>query len=290
MVQQVSRARAPGGSRGVRLRRLGIGGSIGAVILIIIAVTSVMIQFVGQWDPSTPTPAGPLAGMSSEHMFGTDLYGRDLFTRVAYGARVSLAVGLSVSVAATAVGLFCGVIAAYYGGIIDVLISRVVDAFLAIPHILFAIAILAILGSGLPKVIIALIVVYCPLMTRVTRGASIAINARPHVRAARAIGASNMRIIFRHIIPHVLGPVVVQATFVFAIAMLYEALLSFLGLGVTPPTPSFGNIVDESLEYIFSDVSYVLLPSAVLTVTVYSINLVGDAIRDRVDPRGSSVL
>lgn len=265
---------------------LGAGGWFGLAILVIMAVVAIAAPVLAPDDPNAAGAAGRLASPSAQHPLGTDLYARDLLSRIIYGDRVSLTVGLIVTVSALVLGLILGLTAAYAGSWVDALIGRVTDTLMAFPGILLAIAILAALGTGIVRVSIALTVVYLPQMIRVVRGTALAVRQRLHVRSATALGASPVRLMVKHIAPFVMGPATVQATFVFAHAILYEASLSFLGLGIQPPQATWGNLVSDGLIQMSTDPQLVIYPSVAITIAVLAVNLLGDALRDRIDPEG----
>lgn len=279
---------ASGAETRVQRRRVSTGGYVGAAILLAVALLAVAITWLSPYDPVHGTGAGSMVGPSTSHLLGTDFYSRDLFTRIAYGGRVSLGVGMLVTIASLVLGVGIGVVSGYFGGAVDAVISRLTDALMAIPGILLAIAIVAALGPGLVNESIALTFVYLPVMLRVARGATLGISRRMHVRSAHAVGASDARVIVRHILPYIIGPIVVQSAFIFAHAVLYEAALSFLGLGVQPPEPSWGNIINEGMSYMFSDPGYVVYPSIAICITVLAVNLLGDALRDMLEVEGQA--
>jgi len=265
---------------------LGLGGWIGAGILVLFFVVAILAPIMAPYDPVKQI-GDSLAAPGAGHIMGTDLYNRDVFSRVLYGAQVSMSVGLIVTLVAFVVGVVLGLASAYFGSWVDVIIGRVTDALMAVPGILLAIAILAVLGGGLSNVVIALSLVYLPEMIRVVRGQALSVKERLYVTSAVALGSGHGRLILRHIAPHVLGPTIVQATFVFAHALLYESALSFLGLGIQPPQATWGNLVADGLPYLSSAPLQVVFPCIVVSLAVLSVNLFGDALRDVIDPEGN---
>lgn len=270
----------------VRKFSLGLGGWIGAGILILFFLLALLAPLISPYDPIKPV-GDSLAPPSGEFLMGTDLYNRDVLSRVFFGAQVSMSVGLIVTGVVFVVGVILGLASAYFGSWIDTIIGRITDALMAVPGILLAIAILAVLGGGLSNVVIALSLVYLPEMIRVVRGQALSVKERLYVTSAVALGSGHARIVLRHIAPHVLGPTIVQATFVFAHAILYESALSFLGLGIQPPQATWGNLVADGLPYLSSAPLQVVFPCIVVSIAVLSVNLFGDALRDVIDPEGN---
>ena len=226
-----------------------------------------------------------LSNPSLKHPFGRDEFGRDILSRVIYGARVSLWVGLTVVAIAAALGILLGSIAGYYGGVVDEIIMRVIDILLAFPGILLAIALAALLGPGLNNVIIALSMISWVAYARLVRGEVLKVRELPYVEAARVIGASSPRIIFRHILPNIMAPVIVQATLGIAGVIIAEASLSFLGLGVQPPTPSWGNMLNDGMLHMMDAPHLTIFPGLAIMVVVLGFNFLGDGLRDALDPR-----
>jgi peptide/nickel transport system permease protein len=245
----------------------------------------VVAAIVGPWlvpdDPSAQHLAWRLAGPSWRHPFGFDELGRDMLSRILFGARISLGVGLSVVSVSTTVGVTIGAVAGYLGGWTDDVIGRGMDVLLAFPGILLAIALVAMLGPSLSHVVLALGIIGWVSYARLVRGQVLAIRERDYVQAARAIGAAPVRILLRHVVPATWPSVVVQATLGMAGAMLAEASLSFLGLGVQPPTPSWGAMLDAGRSHLFDAPHVTVLPGLALAAVVLSFNLAGEAWRSR---------
>jgi peptide/nickel transport system permease protein len=225
-----------------------------------------------------------LARPSAAHWFGTDDVGRDVFSRVVHGARLSLLVGAAVVTLSFVVGVSCGLVAGYYHAL-DNGVMRVMDGLMAFPAIILAIALMAALGPSVTNVIVAIGIVYSPRVARVVRGSVLVIRETPYVEAARALGASDLTLLSRHVLPNCLSPVIVQGSFEFAAAVLIEAALSFLGVGVPPYVPSWGNILSEGRLYIQQAPWLVLYPGAAIMLTILGLNLLGDGLRDVLDPK-----
>lgn len=222
---------------------------------------------------------------NNEHIFGTDAFGRDIFARIIYGARVSLFVGLVTILISMAVGMIIGATAGYYGGKIDNILMRMMDVFLAIPQTLMAISIVAALGGGMINLLIALSLSSIPRFSRVIRSAILPVKDQDFVEAARACGTKNSRIIFRHIIPNAIGPIIVQATLNMATTILTIASLSFIGLGIKAPMPEWGSMLAEGKEQMRYHPYLIIIPGIAIVLSVISLNLIGDGLRDALDPR-----
>ena len=222
---------------------------------------------------------------SLAHLMGTDEFGRDVFSRVIWGAQASLQAGATAASIALVAGLILGMLAAYYGGRTDSLIMRCMDVVLAFPYILLAIAVVAILGPGLRNAMIAIAIVYVPHYARVVRGSVLSVRARDFVEAARAIGARDGRVMWQHVLPNTLAPVIVQTTLNVGSAIIDTAGLSFLGLGTQPPTPDWGNMLSAGRNYVIDSPWIATFPGLAILATVLAFNLMGDALRDAFDPR-----
>jgi len=258
---------------------------LGAVIVGITAVAAVFGPWLAPADPNAQDLALRLAAPSGSHVFGLDELGRDIFSRLLVGARISLMVGLAVVSAASSVGILMGSLAGYYGGKVDLVISRVMDVLLAFPGILLAIALVAVLGPSLTNVVIALSFIGWVGYARLVRAQVLRIREFEYVQAARALGAKTPRILIRHVIPATLPTVIVQATLGMAGAIIAEASLSFLGLGVQPPTPSWGTMLDAGRSHLFDAPHLTLFPGLAIAILVLGFNFLGDGLRDRIDPR-----
>jgi peptide/nickel transport system permease protein len=256
---------------------------VGAVLMTVMLLVGTLAPVIGG-DPGHMDVAGRLQAPGRAHWFGTDDVGRDVFSRVVYGARLSLLVGASVVVFSFTVGVVCGLVAGFYRRL-DNPVMRVMDGLMAFPAIVLAIALMAALGASVLNVIVAIGVVYSPRVARVVRGSVLVIRETSYVEAARALGAADFVLMARHVLPNCLSPVIVQASFVFAAAVLTEAALSFLGVGVPPYVPSWGVILAEGRLYIQQAPWLVIYPGVAIMLTIFGLNLFGDGLRDLLDPK-----
>jgi len=257
---------------------------IGGLLLLAIVVGAVAAPWLATVDPISIDPVQRLKDPTAEHWFGTDRFGRDLYSRVLYGGRVSLIVGVSVAMLSTIIGLAIGLSAGYLRAV-DAVVMRIMDGMMAIPAIMLAIALIALSKASIAIVIVAVALPEIPRVVRLVRSIVLAIREQPYIEAATAIGTSLPRIMLRHLLPNALPPLIVQATYICASAVIIEAALSFLGAGTPPEVPSWGNIMAESRPYFQLKPAMVLLPGMFLAVTVLAINMVGDGLRDMLDPR-----
>ena len=256
---------------------------VGATLMVAVIV----IGLGAPWLAGSPTHmdvAARLTPPNRAHWFGTDDVGRDVFSRVVYGARLSILVGAAVVIFSVVVGVLCGLFAGHYHRL-DNPIMRVMDGLMAFPAIVLAIALMASLGPSVLNVVTAIGIVYSPRVARVVRGSVLVVRETAYVEAGRALGASDVTLMGRHILPNCLSPVIVQGSFVFAAAVLTEAALSFLGVGVPPYVPSWGNILSEGRLYIQQAPWLVLYPGAAIMLTIFALNLFGDGLRDLLDPK-----
>jgi peptide/nickel transport system permease protein len=252
---------------------------LGAIVFIAIGA-----PFLGTVDPIAIDPSERLRRLSGTHWLGTDAFGRDVYSRVMYGARISLLVGLGTSLASVTLGLFIGVIAGYVR-VADGIIMRVMDGVMAIPAILLAIALVTVSGGSLLTVVIAITIAEIPRVVRLVRSVILTIRGEPYVEAAIALGTPLPTLLLRHMVPNTVAPLIVQGTFIFASAMLTEAAMSFLGVGLPPQIPSWGNIMAEGRIYFQLMPGLIFYAGLLLAMTVLSINVLGDAMRDALDPR-----
>lgn len=258
----------------------------GSVIFIFLMIIALIGPSLMSFDPYEMKVAERLQGPSSEHVLGTDEFGRDLLTRIVYGAQVSMGVGLAVTLISAVLGMIIGLYASYYT-VLDHILMRICDGLMSIPGILLAIALMAALGPSATNVIIALSIVFTPSIARIVRSSALVIREQTYIEAMKAQGASTMRIIWRHIAPNTISPLVVQATFIFAEAIISEAALSFLGAGIPAPEPSWGNILFAGKLVIFKAWWMVVFPSLAIILSVLSLNFLGDGLRDFLDPHSS---
>jgi peptide/nickel transport system permease protein len=256
----------------------------GVAILAIVVIATLFAPWLAGHDPLFVDPLARLKPPSPQHWLGTDALGRDVWSRTVYGGRVSLVVGVSVAVIATGIGLMIGLVGGY-SRIADAVLMRVMDGLMSIPTILLAIALMAVVKASLFTVVVAIAVVEVPRVVRLVRGVVLSVREQPYVEAAVVAGSGFVTILGRHILPNTLAPVVVQATYIGAAAILIESLLSFLGAGTPPEVASWGNIMAEGRIYFLVAPWIILAPGVVLALTVLAINLVGDGVRDMLDPR-----
>lgn len=267
-----------------RLRKNKAAVVGGFFILLFIFVSIVGPELTTQ-DPNKVNIINKLQAPSAEHWFGTDNYGRDIFTRIIHGMELTLRVGfLSVTIGGV-IGVILGIVSGYYGGKIDTIIMRVMDVLLAFPGILLALAIVSVLGGSLNNVIIAVAVFSIPAFARIVRGSTLSVRKLEYIDAMKALGASDFRIIFKHILPNVMSPIIVQATLRIATAVLTASGLSFLGLGAQPPTPEWGAMLSEGRAFMTEHPHVILFPGMMIVIVVLAFNIFGDGLRDALDPK-----
>lgn len=265
--------------------KIGRIGFFGVLLVVIVAIFAPLIATHNPFEMTEHLQEEP----SKAFILGTDEFGRDVFSRLVYGARVSIYVGLLATGIGATVGLVLGLVAGYYEGWVDNLIMRLMDILFAFPSILLALAIVAVLGPDLRNTIIAIGIVRIPVFTRTVRSEVLSVKAQEYIASVRSIGVKNGRIIFRHILPNSLSPFIVQATLSLSSAILVEASLSFLGLGIQPPNPSWGSMLSESRKIMELAPWTAVAPTIAIIVTILSFNLLGDSIRDILDPKLKSV-
>lgn len=259
---------------------------VGFVLIVLLMLVALFGPLVVPHDPNEMDVLSRLQGPTAEHWLGTDNLGRDLLSRIIYGARISMSVGLSVAIISSLLGLIVGVYASYYKWL-DHLLMRLSDGIMAFPGLLLALALMAALGGRISNVVIAVSIVATPYIARVVRSEALALQEQTFVEATRALGASNTRIIWQHIAPNTLSSLIVQATFIFAEAIIIEAALSFLGAGVPPPAPSWGNILSDGKTYIFQAWWMTAFPGITIILAIIGLNLFGDGLRDLLDPHSN---
>ncbi|MEV0240241.1 ABC transporter permease [Streptomyces sp. NPDC050674] len=293
-----------------RLKRdkLALAGGIMVLVLIAIALLApVITSLVGQdpeahhedlIDPLFGTPTGALGGISGEHLLGVEpVSGRDIFARIIYGAQISLLVGFLSAIVAVVIGTVVGVLAGFFGGWVDSVISRVMDGLLAFPQLLFIIALVSVMpnqmlgltGTGVRLFVMILVIGFFgwPYIGRVVRGQTLSLREREYVEAARSLGAGRFYILFKELLPNLVAPIIVYTTMMIPTNILTEAALSFLGVGVKPPTASWGQMLSSAIDYYDSDPMYMVVPGVAIFITVLAFNLFGDGVRDALDPKGS---
>ena len=258
---------------------------VGLAILTLLVVTALLAPLLAPHDPTRQNLDNDLRSYSTENPLGTDKLGRDILSRVLYGGRISLLVGATTVVISLAIGLAIGSLSGHFGGWTDQLLMRLVDILMAFPGILLAIAFTAVLGPGLDHVILALCLIGWTSYARLVRGEILALREREFVQAARALGCKPARIIARHLLPNLLPPVLIQATFGLAAAIIAEGSLSFLGLGVEPPTPSWGSMLNDGRQFLLVAPNLTTYPGIAIMITVFGLNLVGDGLQDRLQAR-----
>ncbi|WP_428672113.1 ABC transporter permease [Reyranella sp.] len=259
--------------------------TIGLVILLAVCLTAAFAPWVAPYDPVQIKLSMKLKPPSFDHLMGTDHFGRDVFSRMLWGGRTSLSVGLLVVGFAFVLGVPLGLSSGYFGGKVDNALMRLVDAFLTFPPLLLAVALVGLLGPDIKNVMLALGLVQAPILARMVRGSTLAVREEVYVTAARALGASPLRIVLSHLLRNMVSPIVVQLTVVFAAAVVSEASLSFLGFGTQPPAPSWGRDMSEARRFLGDAPWMFLAPTSIIAICVLSINFMGDGLRDALDPR-----
>jgi peptide/nickel transport system permease protein len=256
----------------------------GLAALLVMAIAAFGAPYFGVADPLRQNPLDRLQGPSTAYWFGTDMYGRDLFSRVLHGGQISIIVGVSVAAMAMVIGLLIGLVSGFFRTV-DAIVMRIMDAVMSIPAILLAIALVALWGSSVRNVILALTIPEVPRVARLVRSVVLMLRDQLYVHAAIASGTSTPRILLRHIMPNTVPPLIVQATYICAQAVIFEAYLSFVGAGTPPEIPSWGNIIAEGRMYFQVHFAIILYPGIFLAITVFAINTFGDGLRDSLDPR-----
>ena len=271
--------------RQLRRRRVAL---LGMVLVALNVLVAVLAPAIGRWEPQRLDVQARLAPPTATHWMGTDDVGRDVWSRVVHGTRLSMLVGGAVVALSFVGGIVFGLLGGYYRPLDNVLM-RIMDGFMAFPGIILAIAMMASLGPSVVNVIVALGVVYVPRVARIVRGSVLVIRETPYVEAALALGAPDLTVLWRHVLPNCLSPVIVQGTFIFAAAVLGEAALSFLGVGVPPQIPSWGNVLAEGRLYLQQAPWLTLFPGGAIMGCILGLNLFGDGLRDLLDPKMQSV-
>jgi peptide/nickel transport system permease protein len=261
-------------------------GAAGAFVVILMVFATIFAEVLSPYDPELISFESMLVPPSADHWMGTDAFGRDILTRIIYGARTALFVGFTAAFVGSTLGLILGVASAYFGGLFDLVVQRLVDILMAFPLIVLALAVVATLGAGTVNVVIAITIPFIPQCARVVRSSALAIREIPYVDAARALGFGHSRIIMRHMVPNVMAPYLIMVTTFVGHAILLEASLSYLGLGVQEPTAAWGLMLQGGAEEFAESAPWVpIFPGLAITLAVFGFNLFGDALRDLLDPR-----
>lgn len=257
----------------------------GMIIVVAYYFIAILAPILAPYDPQEIDLLNPLSPPGKDHLLGTDPIGRDVLSRIIYGARISLLVGTLAVLLGVTIGILAGLVAGYYGGNIDDVIMRINDVMWSFPVTLLAIVVAGIVGPNVSYLIFIIGIIMVPRYTRVIRGTVLSIKERDYILAARALGCGNLRILFRQILPNAIGPIIVVATMSMAGAILTESGLSFLGFGIAPPTPTWGNMIASGRQYIRTCPHLIIYPGIAITLTVLGFNLFGDGLRDAIDPR-----
>jgi len=257
---------------------------VGGIFVGMVVIIAIFAPYIAPYDPYQMNSRSMLSAPNRSHLCGTDAYGRDVFSRVVYGSRISLHVGLLVALCSSILGTLIGLGAGYFGKI-DNFVMRLMDALMAVPALLLAIVLMAVFGASTNNAILVLTIVYTPRTSRVIRSSVLSIREKPYIEAARAISAGTLRMIFRHILPNAISPLIVQATLVVSYAIISEVSLSFIGVGAPPPTPSWGNILSGSRNFLQEAPWISVFPRLAIVLLVIGVNVLGDAFRDLLSPR-----
>src|SRR5215216_5783246 len=261
-------------------------GALGGAVLALLVIMAIFAPVLEPYDPVATSQREALQSPSGAHLLGTDQFGRDILSRVIQGARISLYVGLGATSVSIALALVIGVVSAYFGGVTDYFVQRLVDTVQAVPGLILLISVLVILGPSITNVVLALAFRSSVTTSRIVRGATLGILTNPYIEAAKVIGARDDRVMLRHVVPNIIPPVIIVATVQFGGAILAEASLSFLGYGVPPTTPTWGGMMSaEGRVYMIAAPWILISPAVALSLVVFSVNVLGDALRDRLDPR-----
>ncbi len=266
-------------------KREPIGTAAGILIVLLLA-SAIFAPLIAEFDPTKTRVGRPFTGPGWDHWFGTDQVGRDVFSRVVHGGRVSLTVGIVSVLIGTTVGTIIGMLSGYFGGFVDIVLQRIIDAIMSIPTMVLALALISILEPGTDKLILTIAVVMTPSSARIVRGAVLAVKPNMYVEAAKALGAGSGRILIRHILPNIIAPILVIGSVQVGNAILLEASLSFLGLGPPPPNPSWGYMISQEGRDVLTTAPWIgVFPGVFLSLTVFGFNMLGDTIRDVLDPK-----
>jgi len=271
----------------VLLRRLKKNKSavVGGLLILFFIIVAIIGPFFAPYAPDAQDIVSKLQGPSADHWLGTDHFGRDIFSRIIHGTGITLLVGFFAVALGATLGVFLGIIAGYYGGRTDSIIMRLMDILLAFPGILLALAIVTILGGSLVNVIIAVAISSIPIFARIVRGSTLSVKKLEYIDAMKALGASDARIIFKHIFPNITSPIIVQATLSIATSIISASGLSFLGLGAQPPTPEWGAMLSDGRNYLYNAPHVAIFPGLAIVAVVLAFNMLGDGLRDALDPK-----
>ena len=276
-----------------RFSRVFLGRKLvvfGLIVIIVFAFVAILAPLIAPYTANTPDLTSTLQGPSFKHLLGTDALGRDTLSRIIYGTQISLEVGLLVVAVACMAGIILGTVAGYYGGWTYSIIMRLIDALMSFPMILLAMVITALMGSGTRNVVIALSVAMMPAFARVMCAQVLSVKTNDYIEACRSIGASNLRIMIRHVTPNCFPPLIVLSTMMLGSVILVEAGLSFLGIGIKPPTPTWGNMINDGRQYLLTLPILSFAPGGALMLLIFAFNMVGDGLRDALDPRLRGIL
>lgn len=257
----------------------------GTLICAVLVAMAVLAPWIAPFDPNKQNLGAQLADPSAAHWFGLDAFGRDVFSRVVWGARISLWVGIVATLAAMVVGSAIGIVAGYYGGAVDRGVGALTDILLSFPQLVMGLLLVAVLGASLTNIILAIAITAVPAFIRLARGSTLAMRERDFIDAGRALGFSDYRMMFAHVAPNILDEIIVMGSLWLATAIRTESTLAFIGLGVPPPTPTWGGIIREGFEYLNDNYLLAVFPSLAILVTMIGLNLIGDGLRDATDPR-----
>lgn len=258
---------------------------IGLVVILIITIAAILGPIFSQYTYDGQDIANQNQGPSTEHWFGTDKFGRDIFVRAMYGARISLTIGVAAAAINLVIGVIYGGISGYFGGKVDMVMMRIVDILIGVPELLYIILLMMFLGNNIQSILLAMSLTYWIGTARMVRSQVITLKHQEYVLAARATGSSNMRILFKHLIPNSMGPIIVTVTFLVPSAIFTEAFLSFLGIGIQVPMASWGTLVNDAIPTLFTQPYQMLFPAIAISLTMFALNFIGDGLRDALDPR-----
>jgi peptide/nickel transport system permease protein len=258
---------------------------VGGILILIFIIVAFVGPYFTPYMPNTQDLVNKLQPPSADHWFGTDHYGRDIFSRIIHGMSITLYIGFSAVAMGATIGVVLGMISGYYGGRVDTVIMRIMDVLLAFPGILLALAIVSVLGASLNNVIIAVAIFSIPVFARIVRGSTLSVRKLEYIDAMKALGASDIRILFKHILPNIASPIIVQATLSIATTVLTAAGLSFLGLGAQPPMPEWGAMLSDGRNYMYNAWHVAFFPGVMIVAVVLAFNIFGDGLRDALDPK-----